>query len=249
MRPFSIAVISLSVSLSAAVLPGCAAFNYGEPDSPAALVAPTPITPRPRLAVVLGSGGPLTLIDLNPSADRGWIRGQRLQDYVTDQLQGQPIEALATPLIVVATRRDTKQPVLFMRGHTGVAVRASSAVPNVISPVGINGIEYEDADVSLPLAVSVARAAGAQFVIAVDVSAHENSAPPETPSDWLDRDNARRARIAPQGSQADFLIHPDLGYRASPAAAYAQMARTRGEETARQAIPALVAAIKGRFVQ
>lgn len=54
------------------------------------------------------------------------------------------------PPIITATRRDDKAPVLFQRGNIGVAVRASSAVPKVISPVGIDGVEYEDADESLP---------------------------------------------------------------------------------------------------
>ncbi len=40
-------------------------------------------------------------------------------------------------------------------------------MPGIISPVGIEGTEYEDADESLPLAVSAARAAGARFVLAV----------------------------------------------------------------------------------
>jgi hypothetical protein len=44
-------------------------------------------------------------------------------------------------------------PVLFVSGNAGVAVRASSAVPGMLSPVGIEGIAYEDGDESLPLAV------------------------------------------------------------------------------------------------
>jgi NTE family protein len=45
------------------------------------------------------------------------------------------------------------------RGNAGVAVRASSAVPGILSPVGIEGTEYEDGDESLPLAVRAARQA------------------------------------------------------------------------------------------
>lgn len=39
-------------------------------------------------------------------------------------------------------------------------MRASSPIPGVISPVGIEGTEYEDGDESLPLAVRAARQAG-----------------------------------------------------------------------------------------
>jgi NTE family protein len=61
------------------------------------------------------------------------------------------LEQLPRRLIVTATRRDNKQPVFIQKGNAGVAVRASSAVTGVISPVGIRGTEYEDADESFPV--------------------------------------------------------------------------------------------------
>jgi NTE family protein len=180
------------------------------------------------------AGGPLTLFDLNPFADRGWIRGQKLQDYVN------------TPLIVVAANRSEKYPVFFTSGNLGVAVRASSAVPGIISPVGILGTEYEDGDMALPVAVSVARAAGADFVIAVDVSAHDGTAPPDTDPKWLARDAKRRALIVPEVAKADFVIHPDMGYMASPRRDFFDKAYASGESTTRQLLPALIAKLKAK---
>ncbi len=291
----------LSVCCSfAMLLSSCAAFNYSEADAPAPLNSLAPLNPRPKIAVVLGSGGPrgyahigiikvleeagivpdlivgtsvgaligsfwasgmtataievksreggpLTLFDLSLFADRGWIRGQRLQDYVNTELGVTSLEKLPRPMIVNATRRADKAPVFFSTGNVGVAVRASSAIPKVISPVGINGVEYEDGDVSLPLAVRAARAAGAQFVIAIDVSAHEGTAPPETPVAWLESDAKRRAKILPELAVADFLIHPDLGYTASPRRAFFDMCIEKGESTARQRVPELLALLKLRF--
>jgi NTE family protein len=282
-------MVSLTAGLS-----GCAAFNYVEKDAPVARSAVDAFVKRPRIAVVLGSGGPrgyahigvikvleeagikpdlivgssvgaligafwasglggpeiqteafaggpLTLFDLNPFADRGWIRGQKLQDYVNSRLSNKAVEQLARPLIVVAANRADKQPVFFTSGNVGVAVRASSAVPGIISPVGILGVEYEDGDMALPLAVSVARAAGAEFVIAVDVSAHDGTAPPDADPKWLARDAKRRALIAPEVAKADFLIHPDMGYLASPRQAFFEKAYASGESTTRQLLPALLA--------
>jgi NTE family protein len=286
--------------LCALTLSGCAAFNYTALDAPIAQAAIAPLSPRPKIAIVLGAGrprgyahvgvikaleangvvpdlivgssvgaligsfwasgvsaaqiearsqegGPLTLFDISLFADRGWIRGKRLQDYVNAELAGKKLEQFAKPMIVVATRRDTKASTFFTQGNAGVAVRASSAVPGVISPVGIVGVEYEDADVSLPVAVSAARAAGAQFVIAVDVSAYEASTPADAKPEWRARDAAGRTRIAPEVAQADFLIHPDLGYTASPRRAYFEMAARVGEETARGQIAALKAKLAERF--
>jgi len=40
----------------------------------------------------------------------------------------------------------------FATGNTGVAVRASGAMPGILSPVGIAGVEYEDGDEAYPAA-------------------------------------------------------------------------------------------------
>lgn len=191
-------------------------------------------------------GGPLTIFDLNPFADRGWIRGERLQRYVQSQLRsGQQIQELPRRLVVVATMRQAipsdgpKQARYFLQGNTSVAVRASSAVAGIISPVGIQGTEYEDADECLPVAVEVAKRLGAQFVIAVDVSAHPGSTPPSAPEAMRRRDIERAARIAPEVAKADFLLHPDLGYYASPRREYFLNSLASGESYARSMLPLL----------
>jgi len=191
-------------------------------------------------------GGPLTLFDPSLFADRGWIHGQKLQNYVNDGVGGRSLEALPRRVIVVATERKTKEARFFAQGNSGVAVRASSAMPGIISPVGIQGIEYEDGDESLPLAVSAARSAGAGFVLAVDVSAHAGDTPPEASDAMRRRDTLRRERIAPEAAKADFLIHPKLGYWAGPRREYFVQSRQIGEATARQVLPALLAKLKAR---
>lgn len=191
-------------------------------------------------------GNPLTLFDPNPFADRGWIMGQKLQDFVNNNLNNQRIEDLPIRLIVVATKRDDNQARYFERGNLGVAVRASGAIPGIFSPVGIQGIEYEDGDESLPVPVSAAIAAGATFVIAVDVSAHENSTPPQISEEMRASDISRRMRIDPEVKKADFLIHPDLGYWASAREAYFLKCKRIGEQTARESLPTLLSALEAR---
>lgn len=286
-------------AVPALALAGCAAFNYTAADAPRALPDLPPLSPAPRLAIVLGSGGPrgyahlgvlrvleeagiqpdlvvgssvgallgvfwasgrtaselddlslqggpLTVFDPSPFADRGWIHGQRLQDYVNHGLGGRRLDQLPRRAVVVAPRRDDKTPRFFTSGNAGVAVRASSAMPGIFSPVGIAGVEYEDGDESLPLAVSAARACGAGFVLAVDVLAHAAATPPEAPEALRQRDQRRRARIDPEVARADFLIHPDLGYWAGPWRSYFTACRAIGEATARQALPALQRQLRAR---
>ena len=101
---------------------------------------------------------------------RGLIRGEALARYVREQTGNKPIEAMKLPLGIVATDLDSGLPILFQRGDTGVAVRASSSVPAVFQPVRIGTREYVDGGLVSPVPVRFARQMGAEMVIAVDIS-------------------------------------------------------------------------------
>jgi NTE family protein len=195
------------------------------------------------------TGGPLTVFDFSLWADRGWIHGQRLQDYVNTGLNNSNIEDMPRQFIAVATRLHDKQPVFFNSGNVGVAVRASSAVHRIFSPVGIQGVEYEDGDESLPVAVRAARQAGARFVIAVDVTARPGSSPEGTSATRLEREARRRARIDPELHHADFVIHPDMGFATRPSPGFFRMARQSGEDEARLLLPQLKAALEKQLAR
>ena len=121
----------------------------------------------------------VTLADWTlPLFNRGMLRGEALARYVNKQVDGRLIEALPLPLGIVATDLNSGQSVLFQRGDTGTAVRASSAVPAVFQPVKIAGREYVDGGLVSPVPVRYARQMGAELVIAVDIS----SAPENNPA-------------------------------------------------------------------
>jgi NTE family protein len=101
---------------------------------------------------------------------RGVIRGEALAKFVRSSTGGRLIEQMKLPLGIVATELDNGAPILFQRGDTGLAVRASSAVPAVFQPVSIGGREYVDGGLVSPVPVRFARQMGADFVIAVDIS-------------------------------------------------------------------------------
>ena len=100
----------------------------------------------------------------------GVIEGGRLQAYINGMLGNRPIEALQKPFAVIAAERETSRMIIFNRGNTGLAVRASASVPKLFWPVVIRGTEYVDGGVANRVPVSVAREMGADVVIAVDVS-------------------------------------------------------------------------------
>lgn len=114
-----------------------------------------------------------------PIVGRGMFRGEALGRYVNELVAGRLIENMAIPLGIVATDLSSGEAMLFQRGDTGTAVRASSAVPAVFLPVKINGREYVDGGLVSPVPVRFARRMGADVVVAVDISS-----PPEgNPSD------------------------------------------------------------------
>ena len=113
-----------------------------------------------------------------PIFSRGMLRGEALARYVNAQVGGKLIENMALPLGIVATDLQSGQGVLFRRGDTGTAVRASSAVPAVFLPVRISGNEYVDGGLVSPVPVRYAREMGAEVIVAVDIS----SAPEGNPS-------------------------------------------------------------------
>jgi NTE family protein len=111
-----------------------------------------------------------------PLFNRGMIKGDALARYVNAQVNGRLLENMVIPLGVVATDLGTGQAVLFQRGDTGTAVRASSAVPAVFQPVKIGAHDYVDGGLVSPVPVRYAHQMGADVVVAVDISsAPENN--------------------------------------------------------------------------
>ena len=107
-----------------------------------------------------------------------------------------------------------------------------------------DGARVASGELGKDMHVRAARQAGAQFVIAIDVSARPGTAPAGTSRAMLDRDATRRGRIDPEVADADFLIHPDMPYMAGPNRAYFVSAQAAGEASALQALPALRALLQ-----
>ena len=105
-----------------------------------------------------------------PIFSRGMLRGEALARYVNSQVGGKAIENMSIPLGIVATDLNSGDGILFRRGDTGAAVRASSAVPSIFQPVRIATHEYVDGGLVAPVPVRYARQMGAEFVVAVDIS-------------------------------------------------------------------------------
>ena len=173
----------------------------------------------------------------------GRSTGAVTQEWVNERVGGRPLEALGMQLVATAVRQRDGQLVLFNRGDTGLAVRASSASPETFEPVRIGDETYVDGDDASPVPIRVARELGARFVIAVDVAAYPQTTPAGAPREWIDKD-ARRARlVAQEAPQADLLLHPDIGYYAGHSIEYRKRVIALAEAYARAQLPAIHAAL------
>lgn len=143
----------------------------------------------------------------------GVLKGEALQNYVNKTVHNTPLEKLKIPFGAVATDLHTGMPILFQRGNTGAAVRASSAVPSVFQPVNIGGRSYVDGGLVSPVPVRFAREMGADFVIAVNISAQPDAQPSSSSLDVLLQTFAIMGQSINyyELREADIVIQPRLG--------------------------------------
>jgi NTE family protein len=106
---------------------------------------------------------------LDVSLGGGVLKGDRLIQFFRRNFTDLPIEELRVPFTAVATSLRTGAEVWLRRGSTVDAVRASTALPGLFAPVRWEGSFLVDGGLVNPVPVSVARAMGADVVIAVDL--------------------------------------------------------------------------------
>jgi len=100
----------------------------------------------------------------------GLLKGERVMEFFRRNFVDRPIEQLAMPFAAVATALHTGTEVWLREGSTVEAVRASIAMPGLLTPVLRDGIALVDGGLVNPVPVSLARALGADKVIAIDLS-------------------------------------------------------------------------------
>ena len=100
----------------------------------------------------------------------GLITGQRVVERLEGHLKEHRIETLGTRFAAVATEIGTGQEIWLSRGSLVEAMRASYAIPGIFKPVNIGGRWLFDGALVNPVPVSVCRALGARYVIAINLN-------------------------------------------------------------------------------
>ncbi|WP_367068802.1 patatin-like phospholipase family protein [Oryzisolibacter sp. LB2S] len=142
----------------------------------------------------------------------GLVQGQRLEDYVNEQVRRKSLEQLPKPFVAVSTRLEDGERTVFARGNTGQAVRASSSIPGVFQPVAIGKFHFVDGGIVSPVPVDAARQLGADVVVAVDISNKARGKAPEHMLGALTQSIAIMGQRLGQAelARADVVIRPEV---------------------------------------
>ncbi len=100
----------------------------------------------------------------------GLIEGRRIEDFLDSLGIVGSIETQGSRYAAVATDLASGREIWLQQGPIGRAVRASIGIPGIFSPTRHDGRWLIDGGLANPVPVSLARALGADIVIAVDLN-------------------------------------------------------------------------------
>jgi NTE family protein len=110
-------------------------------------------------------------LDVNLTSG-GLIEGKRIVSFLASLQDDAPIESFAKPFTAIASDLATGREIWLQKGPILSAVRASIALPGIISPAKLDGRWLLDGGMTNPVPVSACRAMGADIVIAVNPNAN-----------------------------------------------------------------------------
>ena len=112
----------------------------------------------------------LHYMSVSLSATGGVAHATRLMDFLASEYGNPNIEDLEQPFAAVATDLVRGREVWLQRGPLWDAVRASMALPGILTPVPFRNSWLVDGGLVNPVPVSVCRALGADIIIGVDLN-------------------------------------------------------------------------------
>jgi len=121
-----------------------------------------------RWVVDLGIREVVRFLDLSLSG--GLLKGQRLMQFFRRTFEDRHIESLPLPFGAIATALSSGAEVWLRDGSVVEAVRASIALPALFTPANRNGDLLVDGGLVNPVPITLAKAMGAEVVIAVDLN-------------------------------------------------------------------------------
>ena len=143
----------------------------------------------------------------------GLLSSERIEEFVVDLVGDIGFEDLKLPVRVVTCNLLTGAKTVFTQGKVAPVVRASCSIPQIFSPVEIDGGLYTDGGVIEYLPIETVMGAGCAVNVGVHLGAYRDfSQPPTNLVSMILRVTglvaSRNARTS--GRLADVLLKPDL---------------------------------------
>jgi NTE family protein len=175
------------------------------------------------------------------SPTQGFVRGDRLEEFVLRRLSAKEIEKLKVPFAAVATDIQNGEVVVLRSGSVSRAVRASSSIPGIFIPVNYQGRLLVDGGVLNNVPVDVARQMGAEVVIAVNLAAGKKAAQVSNIFDAMVQSLYLMAVENAEAKlrQADLVIQPKVSHIALIDFSRKKELLTLGIQAAEEALPSL----------
>lgn len=182
----------------------------------------------------------------------GFIKGAKLTRFMEENFLEKKIDELPRDYAAVATDFQSGREIWLREGRVAEAVRASIALPGLFTPVERDGRLLVDGALVNPVPVSLCRALGADFVIAVDLSSavvgrskklddeKQHKRLPnmiEVVAGSINIMQVRISRSRLAGEPADVVITPRLGHLGMLDYHRASEAIAEGVETTEAMIP------------
>ena len=105
----------------------------------------------------------------------GLISGEKVFDKVTETIGDVHFEELTMPFGAVATDLFTGRETWLTQGSLKQALRCSCAIPGILAPYEYEGRWMVDGATVNPVPVSLCKAMGADFVIAIDLNSDKSN--------------------------------------------------------------------------
>lgn len=173
----------------------------------------------------------------------GFFDGSRMEENLIELLGDLHFDQLEIPLAVAATDIQSEELVILREGRLAPAIRASCALPGVFTPVEYEGRLLVDGGLINNLPVSAVREMGAEYVIAVDLSAPLvgiRTRPRSVIDMWLLTLATVLRSVHREASLADVVVEPQVGEFNPADISKAPLIIERGREAAEAVLPRIL---------
>ncbi len=181
---------------------------------------------------------------------QGLFERKRLEEAIDFLVEPLAIEELRIPFAAVAVDLNSGKEIIYTKGDLRQAIEASSSLPGFLPPLQQDSRALVDGAVLHTVPVIPARKLGAEFVLAVNVSADLEPNPElENVIDVLFRANSitSHRHSLQQLEKADIILRPDVGRTHWANFSRLEELVGRGEVVAKRALPVLRRLLRNRF--